>query len=523
MITEPLAFYDWARNEFRPRIFSDWSIDGDIITVTVSDEYEWTNGDPVTVEDLKLWFELHDATQAPVTENYVKEWTQNGNSLELTLYDASINNQILKHQILGKSFMTPRATWKEHVEELRDTSGDAYDSKVQQILNMRIESDEVISCGAFKVDDVAQEQKITLVPHDGHPHHDQIEIPAIEVKLLSGNTQFIQGLRNHEIDGNNNQTLSPSTHNNFPDTVVGPIWRPRGMNAGTLVFNLETDWNTREFRKAVSYMTDIEAVAGNVNRPSMNTRFVGIANKAVVDNWLSGKLDGFTDYAGKQYDKAAEQLREAGFTEGSDWWKSPDGSVFEPQIDAPAEWSGPVNAMRSYAGQMQEFGIKAEVNALDTNQWLEEVANTGNYDLSFDVLARGVQAIPHPLTSYTWVWNSMPAQEQHGVPIDYETEIPMPVGDPDGDLQTVRPPEIVDELQRTNDSEEQENLVLKLAWIFNQDPPFIGHTISSNPGWLNAEEFEFPEIEDLRNPPDVFTAHLNHELIEQGHLTPKYE
>jgi len=76
-----------------------------------------------------------------------------------------------------------------------------------------------------------------------------------------------------------------------------------------------------------------------------------------------------------------------------------------------------------------------------------------------------------------------------------EFEVPMPVGDAEGELQTVDVASKVEKLGRVS-GEEATRLVRELGWVYNQAPPNYPISQFTNSGWMTTDHWEFPAVDE---------------------------
>lgn len=88
----------------------------------------------------------------------------------------------------------------------------------------------------------------------------------------------------------------------------------------------------------------------------------------------------------------------------------------------------------------------------------------------------------------------------------------MPVGDPDGSLDTIDVHGLMDELSTNSDEDRNREIVQELAWAYNQSVPQIPIWFRYGQMFLNTSDWEWPDLEAL----DTKMAFAQEELFRRG-------
>lgn len=525
MLYDPLAHYSPVDQEFLPMVASEWDFSGDTISLTLDDRYAWTNGAPVTTEDVDIWLTLETAFDGPIT-NYVTDWTVDSDTeMTLTKADADLNPTILQHRVLTQTPNTPRDLWSDYMEEFPDPPEDT----LNQISTRQIGTDEVVSNSIYQFSRFRGTEAAEFTKREeGHPHVDNCQVPEFEFANLSaGAQQRVPALRNGTID-NSRGNWSDAVQASLPDHVVNTVtW---GMGGAAHYTNHDHEWfQHKEVRQAVGYIINNEEIAGNNNALPPGPRLCGYSNSTMKETWLGEVLPSFTNYMIPQeeaYSRAAELLREAGLEEGDRWWQDSSGNVLRVPSKGISGWSGAMIMNQTIVTQLRDFGINAESIGIEANAFFDQHWRNGNFVAAKTPIGQGVSDYRHPHYYAYYAFASEAANNSFNGNHDYE--IPYPIGDTEGATETVTPADLVSELRVTQDSTREKELVQELAWIANQGLPVIENTQEMFSVWWTTDEWNIPQVNNSLKPPDVYRKWpanriMLKQMLMRGHVTPKYE
>ncbi|MFW6018260.1 MAG: ABC transporter substrate-binding protein [Halapricum sp.] len=167
LVYDPLArYYD---GEIRPWLATEWSLDGDELTVTLRPELRWHDGEPVTAEDVKFTYQLVSDTSLDSADPvYPAPTFQQQASLvdEVTVLE---EHQVRIHldasravapSVLGVPLLP------EHVWQSRTAVDDAQTGLTQAITH---ENTDPVGCGPMAVESRQEERSLVLRRVEDHP------------------------------------------------------------------------------------------------------------------------------------------------------------------------------------------------------------------------------------------------------------------------------------------------------------------------------------------------------------------
>jgi peptide/nickel transport system substrate-binding protein len=336
------------------------------------------------------------------------------------------------------------------------------------------------------------------------------------MQTTQGETKW-QQIIGDDIDGLIDVFAPPNVVNQFPDHAIVKILR---ADHGTALYFQHSDpvFQDRRVRKAFCYLIDSEQVAENSGSGSQVKGHIehntGIL-KSRREKYLSDVIDGFEKYAPEvDKSKATSLLEDAGFTKRNGTWETPEGEALEVPIKTFVGGGDRTSATQTIVSNLQEFGIQAEMQTYEATTFFGKTLPNGNYRLALDAWG-GFKFYPY----FSFYSNfSRPSQLQsYNYPAS-EVEVPMPVGDLQGSLETIDAQKLVVDLSQTDaGSEEEMTLIQKLAWIWNQTVPAFAFEVTRDQTILTNDDWNIPsedsETMDIRRPIEVLTRPAIRETI----------
>lgn len=468
MMWDTLASYNEETNEWVPFIAEDWSFEGDEGTISFHDFYTWTNGEPVTADDFVTQL-LIDEQMDTGAWNFLSH-VESAGEYEVALeFDGEVNPSIVEDVLMGTQVYAAEEVYGEYLDRFEDEDEDAV---LEDLIDWDPDEPELTN-GPFTFES-RSETRMVLEKYDDYesPHFSNEDLNFDYWAFEFGDAQLQQTLVFEDESDGGLATLPKEMYDD-----LGDHWEsvaPSNFNGLSLAFNHDHDlFSVREVRQAFGHLIPRQMTVdlnqmGYLKTP--HEHVVGI-DPAVVDSWLSDEFtSNITQYAWEEQnpDRAAELLEDAGFQDDGGTWVDPDGEEFRPAISVrtgAAEW---VAAVELWVDLLQDFGIQAEMVTNDDtqfgNNWID-----GNFELAAQWWAGGWPSAGHPYIS----WRDFESFDDSmtAASLPSEVEVPMPVGDPDGDLESVNIEDRLDELVQAVDEEQSMEIVEELAWIYNQYLP----------------------------------------------------
>jgi oligopeptide/dipeptide ABC transporter ATP-binding protein len=330
------------------------------------------------------------------------------------------------------------------------------DGAVQEEL-AQWELSEPFGNGPFEVGSM-NEQRMELVPHDGHPASDAINFDSYTLEYITTNQNVWQAIRSGNVDGVPSTFAPQEVADSFPDHVIQTL-HPSYTGFG-LHFNHDNPhFSKRPVRQAIAHVVDREQVARN---SGANTKTpVEVVNglpPSTQDEWF-GDSSMFAAYE-PDPGRAAQLLEEAGYQRQGNVWQGSDGPI-EATLITRADFSDWVTAAQTVASQLTNFGMDIQLQTME-GPTFDETFERGDFELAGGGWGSG----PYPLFSFENFYD-----EEARSAIHYPEEVTVPeVGSDSGEL-AVNFPETLSTL--TQSAENHEETFRQLAWAFNQDLPVL--------------------------------------------------
>jgi len=401
------------------------------------------------------------------------------------------NPRILQQQALTRVMATPYSHFGDWAEEIGNNLDDeeGYTAILEEIATERIE--DVIGNGPFKITGADRQEYETEV-HEGHWASD----PWTEANAEGATLTFADSDRQKQLAFSDQvdhlSGVSQAIQNNIPDNferVDVPATASFGLG---LNHNIEP-FGDRRVRKALMHILDREAVAGNMGPSrSVPQHITGIS--ATQDLYIpEGEVrDQYATYPVDE-DTATQLLQDAGLSKQGANWRLSDGSEWKFNLTC---WSGAsafVQGCQTLAGQLSQFGINAEVQTVDGGQYWGELWPNNDFE-AYAMFWGGWR--PYPSNGLTASLYShrhdnigYPPLKDNGGTID----IPMPIGNADGSMETVDVSSLIDELSNSSDEDRNTEILRILAWVYNTTLPELPMAQSNAVHWFDSENWNIPD------------------------------
>jgi peptide/nickel transport system substrate-binding protein len=299
--------------------------------------------------------------------------------------------------------------------------------------------------------------------------------------ILSGNLDFIIG---------NQSVITKNMLEGGPEYVEE--FRKKRFGGMSLIPQHEdSQLGDLAVRKAIAYLVDRKAVAGNVSSITQDPAplLTSLAS-SVQERWLGDLRDKMTVYGKRSKPNEAKRvLEEAGYTREDDSWYDPDDEPVSIPIHAPLNIGSWVTAARTVSSQLTDFGIDAELSADDvTSYW--PTYREGR----FEKMVCGFWGHPAAKLPYFQLWLSLLRRipgEACNYPVT-EAPVPMPVGESRAETETVNLEELITEMEVLGDESALEANVRTVAWAYNQTLPQIPVLQGIHQTIARRDKWEFP-------------------------------
>ncbi|GAA3734924.1 peptide/nickel transport system substrate-binding protein [Spinactinospora alkalitolerans] len=376
LIYDYLTNYDPETNEPIGAIAESWETSEDRLTWTfkIRDGLEWSDGEPLTADDVAWTYTtmMEDDAAATANGNFVANFEEvtapDESTVEITLAEPQATMLALDIPIL------PEHIWSG-VEDYAEFNND--------------QDFPIVGSGPFRLTDYEQNRSITLEANPdywrGAPEFDELvfryykDKDAMVEALRTGEVSFVEGLtpaQAESLAGEDNITVNDATGKRFMGFTVNPGAEARN---GDPVGDGHPALQDRVLRQAIMRAIDKDtlvervygghAVAGEGYIPP---RYEDYAWQPAEDERL-----------GFDPDAANAMLDEAGYETGDDGVRvSPDGDRLSLRMHVHNDKPDYVQTGQFMEEWLADIGIEVEGNYVDPAQ-IGDTLVSGDFDLIF--------------------------------------------------------------------------------------------------------------------------------------------
>jgi len=397
-VYEVLFHYDPLKGEMKPWLAEsgEWT-DDTTFEVTMREGLSWSDGTPLTTEDVKFTFELGQKYSALWFSN-VWNYLTGVEAVDDTRLVFTFNDPLYQEfeNNLYNIPIVPKHLWENRSEE---------DITVGV-------NEKPVGSGAYLYLTHAEDRNI-WVRNENWWGADIFGAPApkyiVDIRTSSNNVALGMVIKG-ELDLSNNFLPGVATlaDKGYVQTYfAGP---PYMLSANTAVLFLNTTKKPMDdpaFRRALAFAIDVPSI--------VDVAYAQLV-KAADPSGLLPSLDKFVDKdvvaeLGYSFDtaKAKQLLDEAGYkdTNGDGLVEAPDGSAIALEVTCPSGWTDWMAAIDIIATSAQEAGINIKAATPDYGAW-----NTALQGGTFDMTLNNWASMSNtPWTLYNLLFRH-PIQEQ---------------------------------------------------------------------------------------------------------------
>lgn len=496
VIYDKLANFNYADGEFKPALLSEWGYTGDAFEMTIQEGATWHNGDPVTAQDLKTYFEIQQVRETSTFDFADGVEKVDDRTVALTI-PGKVNPSLIEFAALRNQLTTKHDVYKDVLSEMQDNP----DSKALAEKSIK----DPVGNGLFKNAEANEQARLTTRFAD-HPDAENVNFEEYVFKYLDSNTQIHQSLVSDSIDSQFNVYAPAHVVADLPDAMT-EYQTPTNGGVGIVPNHDHKDLGKRKVRQAIAYVINREQVAFNSDpRTKIAPRVPTALPNAQQDKWL-GNLDEWETYGRdtQMTDKAASLLQEAGYSKSDGTWMDENGEALSFTLDAPAGWTDWEVAMETSADQLSSFGIDASFTTTPYGQlggtdgawykgefdavagyWTAAFARAAHpyYNLRYQMVAPGEML--------RWYKFNYEGAKSGDPPAGDAADVTVPARSGGGTM-TVNPVEDVKELSTVDDEERERELARDLLWASNQDLPMIPLQEKLTQTFISGTDWDIPE------------------------------
>ncbi|TDE37743.1 ABC transporter substrate-binding protein [Nonomuraea mesophila] len=514
-------------NQFYPAIAEKWEIaeDNSAITIHLQPNAKWSDGKPVTAEDVKLSIGIaytQGSTAFAITPGAAGAAADvevvDDRTIKVT-QDMSNPSSKFARGVLD-SIIVPAHVWNSVLpadfwEKLKTSrgTGDGAEKAREEVLAvgqkvLAFKPPQDVSAGPFTLERVNPGEALLLKNKN---FFNAANVAPDQVKFLnySGNEQIWNYLTAGKLDQSGFVAAPTDVMNRIKQAPGSHLIKGFSPVAVGMAFNQsKKPYDNVHVRRGLAYLIDRQQVT-KVASPEGGTAAVttsGIHQKPAQE-WIGSDLSSLEPYA-HDVAKAEAEFKEAGLQKKNGKWALADGSPWKVTMHAPSGFSDWISAQENIKSQLIENGVDAEVvTVADYPIYLEEI-DAGKYDVGFWLMALG----PAPYDIFQRLygasngWTNVAGKVKHspagkaGNWMGSSEEI-----DVEG-VGKINPGELTAKLNAAS-AEEAKPIMSQLAKAANQDLPAIQLWDYVNTQFTNTSRFTgWPEQDSdlLRLPAGVW-------------------
>lgn len=470
-----------------------------LLTVNLRTDIVWSDGTPLTAQDLAGTYDLLWARQDAIWTFLQDVVVVDDDTLDFQFSVAS--PRALRLVLRGNQPVPPTlyGDFMTRAAELRESGVDpAEDADVAALVEElnAFAPEEVIVYGPFNLDlGSITEAELRFVKNPTGYNADAIGFDTFVV---------YQGETTSSVPLVLAGQLDYSTHGYTPSDVtafealdnIEVIRGPNGTGPG-LWFNESIEpFNEVAFRQAVAYVINREENAAiAMGESGRAVEYLAGFSDLLVPQWLSDEVIDQLNRYETDPARAEELLTGIGLARGSDnLWRNATGEVIELNLSVPSDFADWLGAAENAAQQLNNFGLQTTVRGYNSSERSTTILET-NYEILVDVAMRTNP--PHPNSAFrsiltNGVNNANNPEAEDG---SFGMNWPWTQVAPDG--SEVYIPELVDLSIQGLDPEAQRPYVETLALIYNEQLPVVPlfERYSNDPintdrveGWLPLDD-----------------------------------
>jgi ABC-type transport system substrate-binding protein len=215
----------------------------------------------------------------------------------------------------------------------------------------------------------------------------------------------------------------------------------------------------------------------------------------IFNKYIGESPEGFQSYGQDESleEQALEKLESIGYTKEDGEVLDPQGEQLTIEILAPAEGTWVLNA-QTLASNLSNFGIDASIYAKEGAAYGEDM-NENDYQIAVNSWGVGGDGWFHAYNFFQYVFSSWRSEAD-----GYDRtaiEVPMPVGNAEGDLESVNTADMLEQVAKLPNGAEQRSVLKELAWVNNQFLPRIPINYVINRQVHTVDDWDVPRNKNL--------------------------
>lgn len=349
-VYESLIVTNLAMGEVVPWLAKEyaWSVDGLSLTFTLNEDLTWSDGEPLTADDVVYTFDLAREVLGDATYEYVDSVSASDEHTVTFAFNRPYTPGLYE---LGIQAIVPKHIWEGVDDPAKFQNPEPVGSgPFTEVTNFSAQSFDLLRNPNYWQEDKADYAGIRVIAYGAN---DAANLAAINGDIDFG-LGFIQDIQSTYVD------VDPE-HRGY--------WFPTVGNTISLTLNTtQAPYDDVNLRKAISMGIDREAVAergmSGYTHPSDCT---GLSD--AYDSWRDERVVSQCDWTTYDVDAANELLDSSGYERGADGMRTtPDGQPLTFSIGVGSASSDWIAVAQVISDNMKELGIDAPLKVQDWSQ-----------------------------------------------------------------------------------------------------------------------------------------------------------
>lgn len=357
----PLVYQD-TKGEYHPLLATYATEDAATWTYTIQDGMTWSDGEPVTAEDILFTLQYD---QANGSANFEAQTGEDGKVTEAKYTGYSLSDDKMS---ISLTLASPNVRELSNMTSFRVMPKHVYEGK-----NTVTEAEGRITCGPYVLESFNKEAgTITFAVNEYYPQKPNVE--KIVYQLFGNEDTMYLALQQGDIDmvwaystgvaGTYQDVLSTDTNVSLVNVAAANAPAVLAFNNAKGLFSDEN------LRQAVSYALDYDAF-----KTYFGSAYAEIPNRGFVPSTTVGYTD--TEKLTTDTAKADEYMKAAGYTEknADGFYVNADGAAAAFTLTVNAAKETHVGYAEMIKTQLEAFGIQVNLDAVDKDAYNAKTSN----------------------------------------------------------------------------------------------------------------------------------------------------
>jgi peptide/nickel transport system substrate-binding protein len=392
-------------NQTLPGLAKSWTLspDGTALTVHLQPDAKWSNGQPVTANDIKLsaaiWFtqstaQPYNLGSVTVVNSKTVTFTQtpgsHNNQFISGILQQPSNNWVVPASEYGK--LLPSNIWTTINASLGSGSAATAAATTLATIGKKVVAFSPatdITAGPFAIKRINSGEAL-LVKNKYFYAASKVQPSQVVMLHYSGNQQIWSDMQSGRLDAAPYTAMPTNVLNQVKSAGNTQVNAP-SLVAASLAFDQATyPYGMLPVRQALAYLINRGAVQkvgeGVSGVPSTTT--TGVVSAALKDYISPSQISALNPYA-QSTTKATSLLTAAHFTKKGSQWYLPNGKPWTITVNVPTGFSDWIAASSVLKSEFTSFGIPTSVKlAPDYPTYLTNIYK-GTYAVAFWLTALG--------------------------------------------------------------------------------------------------------------------------------------